>query len=68
MNTIGNIFRLTTAGESHGEAMTAIVDGMPTGVRVSIDDINEALARRRATTNCRRPERSRTACACCRES
>lgn len=47
MNTIGNIFRLTTAGESHGEAMTAIVDGMPAGVRVSIDDINEALARRR---------------------
>lgn len=47
MNTFGNIFRLTTAGESHGEAMTAIVDGMPAGVSVSTDDINRALERRR---------------------
>lgn len=47
MNTIGNIFRLTTAGESHGAALTAIVDGMPAGIKVNIDDINSALARRR---------------------
>ncbi len=47
MNTFGKIFRLTTAGESHGAAMTGIIDGMPAGISINIDDINEALARRR---------------------
>jgi chorismate synthase len=36
-----------TAGESHGQALTAIVEGLPSGVRVTSDDIAEALRRRR---------------------
>lgn len=51
MNSIGNIFRLTTAGESHGKAMTGIIDGMPAGVHIDIDDINRELAMRRPGRN-----------------
>ncbi len=47
MNTIGNIFRLTTAGESHGPAMTGIIDGMPAGVTVSPEMIALEMSRRR---------------------
>ncbi|WP_205570107.1 chorismate synthase [Actinomyces lilanjuaniae] len=36
-----------TAGESHGEALTAVVDGVPAGVEITSEDIREALARRR---------------------
>ncbi len=47
MNTFGNIFRVTTAGESHGPAMTAIIDGMPAGVKIKVSKIEEALQHRR---------------------
>ena len=47
MNTFGKIFRLTTAGESHGTAIVAIIDGMPSGIKIKTNDINEALALRR---------------------
>ncbi|MDO4319395.1 MAG: chorismate synthase [Bacteroidales bacterium] len=46
MNTFGNIFRLTTAGESHGPALTGIIDGMPAGVLVDIESIDRFMARR----------------------
>ena len=36
-----------TAGESHGEALVAMIEGMPAGVRVTSQDIVGALARRR---------------------
>jgi chorismate synthase len=39
-------FRFLTAGESHGEALDAILDGVPAGVPVTEADINEDLARR----------------------
>lgn len=39
--------RWLTAGESHGPALVAIVEGIPAGVRVSSDDVRAALARRR---------------------
>jgi chorismate synthase len=42
------MFRWLTAGESHGRALAAICDGVPAGVRVTSDDVAEALARRRA--------------------
>jgi chorismate synthase len=35
-----------TAGESHGPCLTAIVNGLPAGMGVSIDEINASLARR----------------------
>jgi chorismate synthase len=42
------MFRWLTAGESHGRALVAICDGMPSGVRVTTEDLAAALARRRA--------------------
>ena len=47
MNTFGQIFRLTTFGESHGEAIGGVVDGMPAGVPIDIDFIQQELNRRR---------------------
>ena len=46
-NTFGNIFTLTTFGESHGEAVGGIVDGMPAGIDIDLDFIQEELNRRR---------------------
>jgi chorismate synthase len=39
-------FRFLTAGESHGEALTAVIDGVPAGLPLTEDHINEDLARR----------------------
>jgi chorismate synthase len=47
MNTFGNIFRLTTFGESHGEAIGGVVDGMPAGIDIDLDFIQSELNRRR---------------------
>lgn len=47
MNTFGNIFRLTTFGESHGEAIGGVIDGMPAGIDIDIDFIQQELNRRR---------------------
>ena len=47
MNSFGNIFRLTTFGESHGEAIGGVVDGMPAGIDIDIDFIQAELNRRR---------------------
>ena len=46
-NTFGNIFRLTTFGESHGAAIGGVVDGMPAGIPIDIDFIQQELDRRR---------------------
>jgi len=40
------MFRFTTAGESHGRALVAIVEGLPAGMPVSVDQINHELKRR----------------------
>ena len=47
MNTFGRIFRLTTFGESHGEAIGGVVDGMPAGIEIDQDFIQQELNRRR---------------------
>lgn len=47
MNTFGNIFRLTSFGESHGAAIGGVIDGMPAGVEVDLDLLNAEMARRR---------------------
>jgi chorismate synthase len=44
---MGRVLRWTTAGESHGRALVAVVEGMVAGVRVTSADIAEQLARRR---------------------
>ncbi len=41
------MLRWQTAGESHGEALVAMIEGIPAGVRITSDDIRGALARRR---------------------
>lgn len=47
MNSFGQIFRLTTFGESHGEAIGGVVDGMPANIPIDVDFIQQELARRR---------------------
>lgn len=41
------MLRWQTAGESHGEALVAMIEGLPSGVRITTDDVVGALARRR---------------------
>jgi chorismate synthase len=45
---MGSVLRWLTAGESHGPALVAVLEGLPAGVRVTTDEIAGALARRRA--------------------
>ena len=46
-NTFGNIFSLTTFGESHGEGVGGVIDGMPAGIAVDLDFIQSELDRRK---------------------
>ena len=46
-NSFGEALRLTTAGESHGPANVVILDGVPPGIPLSIDDLLFDLDRRR---------------------
>lgn len=47
MSTFGNIFRVTTYGESHCKSVGCIVDGCPPGLALTEDDIQPQLSRRR---------------------
>ena len=47
MNTFGNIFRVTSFGESHGPAIGGVIDGMPAGIEVDEDFLQCEMARRR---------------------
>ncbi|WBA17308.1 chorismate synthase [Salinivibrio kushneri] len=60
-NTIGQIFRVTTFGESHGVALGAIIDGCPPGLALTEADMQHDLDRRRPgmskyTTQRREPD------------
>jgi chorismate synthase len=46
-NSYGQMFRITTAGESHGPSYVVIVDGMPPGIELSEEDLKPDLDRRR---------------------
>lgn len=46
-NTFGEIFRITTFGESHGDGIGVVVDGCPAGFKISEADIQSELDRRR---------------------
>lgn len=46
-NTFGSLFKVTTFGESHGEALGCIVDGCPAGLPISLEKLQKALDRRR---------------------
>ncbi|MEA1065586.1 chorismate synthase [Erwinia sp. HR93] len=63
-NSIGQLFRVTTFGESHGPALGCIVDGVPAGLALSEEDLQHDLDRRRPgtsryTTQRREPDRVR---------
>lgn len=47
MNTFGQIFRLTSFGESHGRGIGGIIDGCPAGIVVDFEQIQADLARRK---------------------
>ncbi|HYV91784.1 MAG TPA: chorismate synthase [Chitinophagales bacterium] len=46
-NSIGEIFRVTTFGESHGPGIGAVIDGCPAGLEISVEEIQKDLDRRR---------------------
>ena len=46
-NTFGKLFRVTTAGVSHGPGYLCIIDGCPAGLPLSVDDLLPDLARRK---------------------
>jgi chorismate synthase len=50
-NSIGKLFTLTTAGESHGEALIGIVDGCPPGMSLTEDDLQGDLDLRKPGTS-----------------
>jgi chorismate synthase len=45
-NSFGDIFRITTWGESHGRAIGVVIDGCPAGLEIEEEEINTVLARR----------------------
>jgi chorismate synthase len=61
-NSFGNLFRITTWGESHGPALGVVIDGCPAGLDISERDIQRELDRRRPgqsriTTQRKEPDR-----------
>ena len=50
-NSIGQVFTVTTCGESHGAGLMAIVDGVPPGLALSADDLQVDLDRRKPGTS-----------------
>ena len=46
-NSFGNLFRLTTFGESHGKAIGGIIDGCPPGIELNLSEIQKELNRRK---------------------
>ena len=50
-NSLGQLFRVTTFGESHGLALGAIVDGCPPGLELSVEDLQHDLDRRKPGTS-----------------
>ena len=46
-NTFGNLFKVTTFGESHGLAIGGIIDGCPSGVALDLEAIQGELDRRK---------------------
>lgn len=46
-NTFGNLFKLTTFGESHGVAIGGVLDGCPSGIELDLEEIQSELDRRK---------------------
>ncbi|MCA1928766.1 chorismate synthase [Rheinheimera sp.] len=50
-NSIGQLFKVTTFGESHGPAIGGIVDGLPPGLKLDLEQIQHELDRRKPGTS-----------------
>ena len=50
-STYGNIFKITTWGESHGPALGVVIDGCPAGLSLNEEDIQKYLDRRKPGQN-----------------
>ncbi len=46
-NSYGTLYRVTTFGESHGEALGGIIDGCPSGIQLDLDAIQFEMSRRK---------------------
>lgn len=46
-NSLGQLFKITTCGESHGGAIAVIIDGCPPGLAITPEEIQQELDRRR---------------------
>ena len=46
-NSFGELFRVTTFGESHGAGLGVTIDGMPAGIALDMDFIQSEMDRRR---------------------
>ena len=46
-NSFGNIFRLTSFGESHGKGVGGVIDGFPAGITIDEEFVQQELNRRR---------------------
>lgn len=46
-NSFGTLFKLTTFGESHGEAIGGVIDGCPAGIEIDLEEIQKEMARRK---------------------
>jgi len=47
MNTFGHNYRLTTFGESHGPAMGGVIDGVPSGIHIDLNEVQHMVNSRR---------------------
>jgi chorismate synthase len=46
-NTFGNLYKITTFGESHGKGIGVVIDGCPSGLKLDVDHISAELQRRK---------------------
>ncbi len=51
MNTLGRFLRLTTFGESHGDVIGGVLDGMPSGIKIDYDLLENEMKRRQGGRN-----------------
>ncbi|MCF6173763.1 MAG: chorismate synthase, partial [Campylobacteraceae bacterium] len=51
MNKFGKRFSFSTFGESHGEAIGCLIDGVPAGIKIDLNFIQEQLDRRKPGLN-----------------
>jgi chorismate synthase len=57
MNSFGKLFRISIFGESHGESVGIVVDGIPAGIPLKISDFQEDFARRKSGAKGTTPRR-----------